>query len=358
MPVDAPTLQKIKQGLQAAQRVLVVAHIRPDGDAIGSLLGLGLALQAIGKEVQLVSEDGVPANFRHLEGNDQVKRVPQGQFGFICVVDCSDMGRTGKALEGYPQPDLNIDHHLTNLNFARFNLVDYHAVATAEIIAGILPGLGLPLSQPVAEALLTGLITDTIGFRTSNMRPQALRLAAELMEVGADLPELYRQGLVSRSFPALRLWGAGLSKLERRDGLVWTTLTLTDDLTAGYTGHDDADLVNSMILIEDAEIAIIFIEQPGGRIKVSWRAQPGIDVSQIALQFGGGGHPAASGAELRGSLQDVQEQIVGQTLLLLPTDGRKLRGEAASKLSANDLNGWLVDAQHHEFQGKRENGQG
>jgi phosphoesterase RecJ-like protein len=310
-------IQTINQKFQAAQKILIVSHIRPDGDAIGSALGLGLSLQLIGKQVQMVLSDGVPQSFRHLAGIDQLRHYPDGEFDLICVVDCSDMQRTGNALIGYPQPDLNIDHHITNLHFARVNLVDPQAVATAEILAELILALGLPISPSVAAALLTGLITDTIGFRTSNMQPNSLRLAAKLMEAGANLPELYRLSLVTRSFEAARFWGAGLSTLEREGRMVWATLSMADRKAAGYPGRDDADLVTVLASIEDADIALIFVEQPDNHIKVSWRAQPGFDVSQVALQFGGGGHPPASGADIAGELIEVQASVLNATRPLL-----------------------------------------
>lgn len=317
MPMNEALLSLAGQLIQRAQRCLVVCHVRPDGDAIGSLLGLGLALQAAGKQVQMISEDGIPPTYRHLEGSQQVLHKPVGEFDLAIVVDCSDLERAGAALGSARQPEINIDHHATNLNFARINLVDVSATATAEIIAEVLPVWGLPLTQPVAAALLTGLITDTIGFRTANMTPRTLRLAADLMEKGANLPELYRQALVNRTFEAVRFWGAGLSRLERSDRLVWTKLTLDDRRAAQYPGRDDADLINILSAVDGADIAMIFVEQPNGRVKVSWRAQPGYDVSQIAVSLGGGGHPAASGAEIAGEIDEVQTKVVELTRPLL-----------------------------------------
>jgi len=299
MPVDEKALILAKERFGAAQRVLLVTHARPDGDAVGSLVGLGLALQQGGRQVQMVIEDGVPSEFRLMEGSDQVLRRPEGQFDLIGLVDCSDVERTGKVLIDWPAPDVNIDHHCTNMDYARVNLVDLQAVATAEIVADLIPVLDLKFTKPVAAALLTGLVTDTIGFRTSNVTPKALRLAAELMETGVDLSELYRRTLINRSFAAVRLWGAGLTKVERLGRLVWTSLTRLDREAVHYPGRDDADLINILAAIEDTDISIVFVEQSNGSIKVSWRAQPGFDVSKVALSFGGGGHAAASGAEIR-----------------------------------------------------------
>ncbi len=313
-------IHELRQKIHDARRVLVISHIRPDGDAVGSLLGFGLALQEAGKEVQMVLSDGFPAGLRHLPGSDQVLARPTGNFDLVAALDCSDLSRTGAAfksmkLDDHP-PDLNIDHHVTNLMFARMNLVDLEAVATAEIITRLLPQLQLPLNKPIASTLLTGIITDTLGFRTSNMTPRALRIAAELMEAGADLPELYRLALVERSFEAARFWGMGLSRLQRENSIVWATLTTADRKAVEYPGRDDADLINILASIKDAEIALVFVEQNHHRVKVSWRAQPGWDVSRVALHFGGGGHKAASGAELEGTLEEVQAKVLEATRAL------------------------------------------
>jgi phosphoesterase RecJ-like protein len=216
-------------------------------------------------------------------------------------------------VEGLPAPGVNIDHHITNPGFAELNLVEPEAVATAAILAKYLPDWELVITPPVAGALLTGIVTDTIGFRTSNMNPEALRLSAELMERGASLPDLYHQSLIKRSFPAARYWGEGLHKLQQKNRLVWTSLSLEDREAAGYTGNDDADLVNVLSSIDDADVAVIFVQQRGGEVKVSWRSQAGLDVSQIAIQFGGGGHAAAAGTEIEGTLEEVESQVLKAT---------------------------------------------
>ncbi len=307
----------IGESLRQANRILVASHIRPDGDAIGSLLGLGMSLQQIGKDVQMVLADGVPGAFRHLAGAAQIVKAPSGEFDRVVVVDASDLARVGKALNGTLQPDVNIDHHITNLNFARLNLVEPQAVATSAILAEHMPEWGLPVTPEIAAALLTGIISDTLGFRTSNMTPNTLRLAANLMEIGTDMPELYNRALVRRSFAATRYWAAGLGRLERQGRLAWTSLTLADRAAVNYPGNDDADLINILSSIEEIDIAVIFIEQRGGKVKISWRAVPGLDVSGIALSFGGGGHPAAAGAEIAGTLEEVQARVLQATLPLL-----------------------------------------
>jgi phosphoesterase RecJ-like protein len=230
-------------------------------------------------------------------------------------LDASDLPRTGGAF-GEEMPGLNIDHHVTNTNFARVNLVDPSAEATCAILTEHMPRWGLSISKPVAECLLTGIIIDTIGFRTSNMTPKVLRLAADLMEAGADLPELYRIGLTAKTYESARFWGCGLGRLQREGGLLWTVLRLSDRQAAGYNGNDDADLVN-MLSSVDGEIVVLLNEQKDSRVKVSWRARPGLDVSRLALQFGGGGHPAAAGADIQGALEEVQERVLAETRAFL-----------------------------------------
>ncbi len=300
---------QIPQMFERAQRILIVSHVRPDGDAVGSMLGLGLALQAAGKEVQMVLVDGVPSSFRHLSGSEQISRKKTGEHDLTVVLDCSDLLRTGEVLNG-KAPDLNIDHHITNLNFAKVNLVDPSAVATSSVLTEYLPKWGLPITQPVAAALLTGIVSDTLGFRTSNVTANALRQSADLVEHGANLSELYNLALVRRSFAAARYWGRGLERLQNEGRLVWTALTLEDRVAAGYPGNDDADLVNVISTIDESDVSVIFVEQKGGRVKVSWRAEPGWNVSAIALEFGGGGHAAAAGADIIGSLDTVIERVL------------------------------------------------
>ncbi len=324
----------IRQQFHNARRILIVSHIRPDGDAVGALLGLGLALSQAGKEVRMVLADGVPQNLRFLEGSDQIHRGAGGgasgvkNFDQVVVVDCSDLQRTGPVL-GERKPDLNIDHHITNLNYAATNLVMAEQVATSAILAEYLPKWGLGYNKAIATALLTGIVTDTIGFRTSNVTPEALRLSALLMELGADLPDLYARSLVSKTFEAARYWGMGLGKLQREDNLVWTTLTLADRQTAQYPGNDDADLVNMLSSI-DSDVAVIFVEQKNDHVKISWRARLGYDVSQIALQFGGGGHAAAAGADIPGALPTVQEQVLEATRAMVTRTIAERDGKARS----------------------------
>lgn len=297
--------------IEQAQRVMICSHTRPDGDAIGSLLALGQALQDAGKHVQMVLEDGVPSALRFMPGSQQVINQPEGAFDLVIVVDSSKVDRVGAVLDEVEKVDLNIDHHPDNTHFAQINIVDSTAVSATQILTRLLPQLGLNISSTVAANLLTGMITDTIGFKTDNMHPEVLRMAAELYELGADLPGLYHSAVAAKTFEAARYMGEGLSQLKRQNGLVWTVLTLENRKNAKYPGRDDADLVNIISAIESADVALIFVEQHPNQIKVSWRTRSlEIDVSKVAHQYGGGGHRAAAGAMIEGNLQDVQADVV------------------------------------------------
>jgi phosphoesterase RecJ-like protein len=321
MDLQHSLITTINGQIKKARNFLIVSHLRPDGDAIGSLLGIGLALINRGKEVQMVISDGVPENFKFLAGSELIGIKPTGKVDYIIVVDSSDLLRTNSVLNGYGIPDLNIDHHKTNTYFGKTNLIDSEAVATAEIIAEYSPFLNLDITPAVSNALLTGIITDTIGFRTTNVTPKTLQITSKLMELGGNLAEIYHRTIVEQSYSAARYWGAGLSKLQMENGLVWTTLSLNDRRSADYKYQDDADLVKVLSAIDGAKIAVILTEQSLGYVKISWRLcgshRTDLDVSEIALKFGGGGHKAAAGADVKGKLDEVLNEVLINTRMYM-----------------------------------------
>ena len=319
---NSSTSQKIRALLQSASHPLIISHIRPDGDAIGSVIGLGLALKEAGKKCQLVLTDGISSKFKFLEGAEWVSKKAEPGYDLVIAVDCSDQQRMGKAFSDL-QVDINIDHHITNDKFAKHNFVLPKEPATAAILARFLPEWGFTLIPTISNALLMGMLTDTIGFRTSNVTPQFLELSAQLMENGASLSELYEKVLTSQTFSASLLWGLALSRLQKKGRIAWTSIQLEDRRLAGYPGKDDADLTNLLSAIENIDISILFNEQNNCKIKVSWRSGPNIDVSAIARRFGGGGHPPASGAEISGTLNEVEEMVLKITKQYLKTPETK-----------------------------------
>lgn len=322
---DLSTIKALQEKIRNARKPLITSHIRPDGDAIGSIIGLGLSLKNLGKLPQLVLQDGLPARYRFLKGSTDVSNAFHEDFDLVIALDCADQHRLGKNLEAIPI-DINIDHHVTNSRFGKLNLILPEKTATAAILAEILPQMGFALDPDSSSALLMGILTDTIGYRTPNVSPHTLRLSADLVEAGANLAEIYKQTLISQSFSASQLWGFALSRLSQNGDIVWTSITLEDRENAGYAGRDDADLTNVLSSIENAKVSILFNEQNDGKVKVSWRSDSEADVSRIAQSFGGGGHPPAAGAEISGSLEQVQEIVLDRTrqfLSDLKTKGEK-----------------------------------
>jgi phosphoesterase RecJ-like protein len=312
-------IEEARALLDSANDIVSIAHVRPDGDAVGSLLALTLSLEACGKHVVPVLEDGAPSRFQFLPGVDRIQRKIPSEADLLITLDCADLERAGLSEKDPQQPDINIDHHPTNSRYAKINLVDPAASATAEILFDLAKPLSLPITKDVATNLITGLITDTIGFRTQNVTPKVFRVAAELMEMGADFHEAYHRGLVDRSYLEARYWGQGLSRLQLDGGILWTSLTLEDGRSIGYRGKGDADLIDLLSTIKGAQIAIIFVEQRRGKVKVSWRSHNGMDVSRLAESFGGGGHEPAAGAMIEGELDAVQLRVLSATRELLET---------------------------------------
>jgi len=313
--VGETTIEKARTALQTAQRVTILSHERPDGDAVGSLLALTLSLENAGKEVSPVLLEGVPSRFHFLPGADKVATEIPADTEILILVDASDLQRTGFPIETLPrQPDINIDHHPTNTDFARINIVNHKASATTEILYDVIPQLGFEIDADVAANLLAGLLTDTIGFRTDNVTSRTLEIASELVDLGAPMAEIYDRTLNRRSIVSAQYWGKGLSRLERENGILWTSLTIEDRKAVGYPGSDDADLVNLLATIEGIQVVLIFIEQTGGKVKVSWRSRLGVNVAEIATSFGGGGHEQAAGATIEGELPEIQKRVLAMTL--------------------------------------------
>jgi phosphoesterase RecJ-like protein len=300
--------------MQEAKKPLVVTHERPDGDAIGSCIGMALALKEADKGASALLGSGLPSRYDFLPGADLVTKFPASDSDLVIAVDCADARRMSVKLEDLPRAvAINIDHHPTNTRFAEANLLETGAASTTEMLFDFLPQWGFPISQGVATNLLVGILTDTIGFRTSSTTGKTLRIAADLIDMSLNMAELYDRVISRMSFVAANYWGAGLAKLRHEDGLVWTSLTLEDRQKIGYPGSDDADLVNLLMTIDEARVVALFVEQPGGTVKVSWRSQPDVDVSAVASAFGGGGHKPAAGAMIEGDLEEVQLTVLAAT---------------------------------------------
>jgi phosphoesterase RecJ-like protein len=322
------SLEQAHQLIKSAQRPLLICHISPDGDAVGSAVALGRVLRQMGLAPTLVCSDPIPNALSYIPGAEEVVTEADAPFDLVIALDSSDMERLGhfpKMPEFEDVPLLNIDHHLTNLYFGDVNLVDMQASSTAEIVLQLLEIMAAPLDADTATALLTGIVADTRGFRTSNVTPPVVEAALRLMKAGASLPYVSRHSLDSRPTAAIRLWGAALPQLQVKDRVIWTSIPLTARREAGYTDDGDASLASFLVSAQDADAAVVFVECEDDRIEVGLRAKPGFDVAQVALQFGGGGHALAAGCKLAGPLGEAQARLL--TALKASLAGQRVKRE-------------------------------
>lgn len=308
------TVMEIHHRIAQAESILVTSHMRPDGDAIGSLLAVGFGIQALGKKVDMVLADGVPSHFKFLKGIDQVKKKAGDYYDLVITVDSATLDRTGYVLDNISKVDINIDHHISNDNYATVNFIQADAAATCEMLAEYWEELGFAYTPQIIDSLITGILTDSQGFKVQSTKPKTLRIAADLFEKGANLHYIAFHALTKRTFEAASYWGFGLSNLKKENGVVWTSLTVDARNKINYSGKDDADLVNYLASIEGAKVAVVLIEQDLSSTKISWRTKFDADVGSIASQFGGGGHRAAAGAMVEGTLEDVEKAIIEATI--------------------------------------------
>ncbi len=298
--------------LARSRRPLLIAHPRPDGDTIGSSLALRLALLHLGAAPLLACVDPVPQTFAYLPGAEafvsQLTDAQRAAVDLVVAVDISDAARAGGLL--LPAPLLVIDHHETNPCFGDVNVVDHEAVATAQVLFPLLTGLGVEVTADIATCLLTGILTDTRGLRTSNVTPEVLALVMALVQAGGDYQQVVYAALDALSFQQMKAWGVALSRMEREGQLAWTTFPLEEKEALGFEDHDDLDLGNLLARVAEAEISATFLEMRDGTVKVSLRSRPGYDVARIARALGGGGHRNAAGCSVPGPLEAAVVQVL------------------------------------------------
>lgn len=314
----AEVLPQVLEVLSRAKSVLCIMHQHPDGDACGSTLGLALALGEMGKLVTVFCHTDVPENLRFLEGLDRVVHELPDPARWDASVVC-DAGASHRIGPGLPDRArmgtyVNLDHHLTSDDFGDVNYVDAHAASVGVVVARVLRGLGHPLSRPVATALYVSVLTDTGSFRYSSTDPEALRVAAELVEAGADpwtvSSNVYEQQPVAR----LRLLREALGTLHvSADGL-FASITITDAMAraAGADKELTDGFINFARGIRGVEVAAQFTEpapDSGEPWAVSLRSRGKVNVAAIAARFGGGGHHNAAGLKVAGSQAEVQAEV-------------------------------------------------
>jgi bifunctional oligoribonuclease and PAP phosphatase NrnA len=307
------SLSEITSILGRVRRVLIIAHIVPDGDTLGSALGLSWALRKRGIETHLACADPVPSDLRFIPGWEDFTPRRKVDEEAILVIDASDLERVGNiyAADAFASvPVINIDHHTTNLHFGNVNMVAPTA-ATAELILQLITYLDIPLDATIATCLLTGMVTDTHCFRTSSITAEAMHAVARLMDAGASLPNIADAVFNHRPMALLKLWGPTFTNAGYADGILWTDITQDLLRTSGADVSSSKGLVNFLATLDEARVAITFRELEDHKIEVSMRSRPGLDVDTIALALGGGGHPRASGCILSASLAEAHVRVIG-----------------------------------------------
>lgn len=312
--------QAIARSIRNARRAMVITHVSPDGDAIGSLLGLGWALRWLGKAHTLACADPVPRKFTYLPGSEAIATRPgptpspgeASEYDLVISLDCADLGRLGAAydesLAGLPL--INVDHHATNTHFGAVNWVDTEAASTAEMVLALVESLDVPLDPDIALCLLNGIVTDTRGFRIASTRLQTMRAVLKLMEAGAQLSEITDHVFNHRPFSTICLWGKALNGVQLDGKIIWSEISQAMRRECATAEQGDAGLVNFLSTVDEADVAIVFIEREDHQVKVEIRSAPGVDVSAAATSLGGGGHPQAAGCTLDGDLNQAREKVL------------------------------------------------
>lgn len=348
---DDNDVGRVARVLADGQRYLLPLHPAPDGDSVGSVLGLARILRYLGKHVVMCYErDPVPPMFAFLPGSQDVIPLDQveGHLSAVVFLDMTDPARAGErtnrlAEEGKRKGTLtvNIDHHATNSGFGDVSWVDAEAPAVGEMVLQLmkrlvppalssrpvaLPGgatssaLPAEVAKEVADCLYTALLTDTGSFAYDNSTPRAFRAAARLVEMGASPVQVARQVYESRSLSGLRLLGLALGMLGLDMAGRVAYLSVTRDMmqACGAEVADTEGLINYPRSLAGVEVALLFREEPDGRIKVGLRSRT-VDVAALARTLGGGGHARAAGCVLPGPLTTAQATVLGQVRAAVAT---------------------------------------
>ena len=317
-------MDNIVNHLKQSRRVIIASHINPDGDAIGSLVAMGVALEANGIDATLFNESPIPAVYRFLPGVERITRHVKNEtvFDTAIVLDCGDLERVGSmagTLAAVPVV-INIDHHVTNSGFGDYKLIDTAACATAEIVHGLITAMGIEIDQTMATSIYTGIVTDTGSFRFSNTNHAAFAICDEMVQKGVQPYKVAQHVYGTYSLGRIKLLNLALETIEISTNGNLSLMMLTRQMLKDTGTHpEDADgLINYARRIEDVKLAAMIQEQENGHhgrdgIKeyhVSLRSDGSVDVAAIAAGFGGGGHPSAAGFGIKTTLSDLKDKLI------------------------------------------------
>jgi len=303
---------------EQAETIALACHVNPDGDALGSLLALGIALREKykDKQITLLSHDGVPEVYEFLPLSGEIlSDSPLLGYDLAIALDSGEASRTGERI--FPifaasSIRMDIDHHIGEGAFGDVRLLDTKAAATAEIVYDLILQLGTPITTEIATCLLTGVITDTGSFRFMNVTPRTLRTAASLIEAGASPSLIAERVFDNRTYAATKLMGLALSTVRQEAGgkIIYAAVRYADLVETAATDQDTEGFISYIRSIRGSEVALLFRETEVGNIRISLRSSERVNVSEIAQQFGGGGHRMASGCTFHGSLEDAEAALL------------------------------------------------
>ena len=307
-------VEEIIEVLRKAPKVALFSHVSPDGDCIGSMLAMGLALEKLGKEVFFYNPDKVPGNLRFLPAAARISReLPNPLPQTWVFVDCTDLQRVHLALSQIPSETmvLNLDHHISNQFFGDLNWVDAQACACGELAVTLITQLGIKIDRDMATNLYTAIVTDSGCFQYSNTTAQTHRLTAELLDTGLDLSGIHHNLFDQKPLAQLRLLQYALDSLEiHAEGqLAIVSLCLEDFQKSGAAQELSEGLVNHIRSIAGVEVAVLLKEVGPQEIKGGLRSNQWLNVNEIAAQFGGGGHKRAAGCTLGVPMTEAKQSI-------------------------------------------------
>lgn len=311
--------------LEKHQNILIVGHVSPDADTLGSALTMLQALESLGKEVQVAYQDEVPPNLMFLPRITEVKKPADvvGEPDLVLLVDCASVSRVG---EGWLEPYLEkaelvvIDHHAVGDLTDIVAFVAPERGACCEIIFLLLREMNLEITTDMARCLYAGITTDTGGFRFTNTKKMTFQIAAELIDCGVKLEEMRVNLFETRSMAHMKLRAFALSNVYQTGDqrLVWSYLTQEIKDEVGATKADTDNISGLMMHPEGVRVGLFFDERAAeGVVKLSARGRDGYNVAALAAQFGGGGHYAASGATIEGTLDEVMEKVIAAAIEML-----------------------------------------
>ena len=302
-------------------KFLISSHINPEGDSIGSQLALASLLRRLRKEVVILNESPVPKNLQFMNGaEDILKEMPRNfNFQAAIIVDCPDLTRIGKVSEhiSKPKPLINIDHHISNENFGKYNWVDVDVSSTGEMIFELFEAFKVNIEYDEAVAMYAAIMTDSGCFKYTNTSSRTHRIAAELIDVGVKPYQIFGKIYETTSLQDINLLAEALQSLKLSENgkvaWLWVTKEMLKKTKASLEGTEG--IINFARSIESVEIAMLFRETgTEDRVKVSFRSKGSVDVNKLASFFEGGGHVTASGCTVFGKMQDVEKKVLDRAL--------------------------------------------